>query len=254
MARFRAKALGRRAGRPRPELGAHAKRRTPLLLLLLGHRHRAAHRLREHREPAARARRRARDRDGGAAVARREPPAAARAAAHRVVRARRARRHRRPARRALDARRSIASLLPPEATDTLQFGLQRAGRALRRRRVARAPASLFGLFPALHSTRPDLVSALKAQAGQPSGARAAARFRTSLATAQIALSMALLISAGLFIKSLLNVSRVDLGVKIDNVVTLRRLAESERLRHRRDREHSSSGSKRSSARFPASPA
>src|SRR5206468_7063281 len=78
---------------------------------------------------------------------------------------------------------------------------------------------LFGLFPALHSTRPDLVSSLKGQAGQPSGARAAARFRTSLATAQIALSMALLIAAGLFTKSLFNVSRVDLGLKVDNVVT-----------------------------------
>jgi len=36
---------------------------------------------------------------------------------------------------------------------------------------------------------------------------------------QIALSMALLISAGLFTRSLFNVSRVDLGLKIDNVVT-----------------------------------
>jgi len=62
------------------------------------------------------------------------------------------------------------------------------------------------------------VSSLKGQAGQPSGARAAARFRTSLATAQIALSMALLVSAGLFTKSLMNISRVDLGVKVDNVI------------------------------------
>jgi putative ABC transport system permease protein len=77
---------------------------------------------------------------------------------------------------------------------------------------------LFGLFPALHSTRPDLVSALKGSAGQPSGARSASRFRTSLATAQIALSMALLVAAGLFTKSLLNVSRVQLGLKADNVV------------------------------------
>ena len=80
---------------------------------------------------------------------------------------------------------------------------------------------LFGLFPALHSTRPDLVSSLKGQAGQPSGARAAARFRTSLATAQIALSMALLVSAGLFTKSLANVSRVDLGLNADHIVTFR---------------------------------
>ncbi len=78
---------------------------------------------------------------------------------------------------------------------------------------------LFGLFPALHSTRPDLIATIKGAAGQPSGSRSAARFRTSLVTAQVALSMVLLISAGLFVKSLMNVSRVDLGMKIDNVVT-----------------------------------
>jgi predicted permease len=78
---------------------------------------------------------------------------------------------------------------------------------------------LFGLFPALHSTRPDLMTILRANSGQPSGARAAQRFRTSLVTVQIALSMALLISAGLFLKSLVNVTRVDLGIRTENVVT-----------------------------------
>jgi predicted permease len=82
-----------------------------------------------------------------------------------------------------------------------------------------ATGLLFGLFPALHSTRPNLVSALKGQSGQPSGARSAARFRTSLAVAQIALSMALLVAAGLFTKSLFNVGRVDLGLDADNVIT-----------------------------------
>src|SRR5262249_18282472 len=77
---------------------------------------------------------------------------------------------------------------------------------------------LFGLFPALHSTRPDLVTALKGTSGQPSGARSASRFRTSLATTQIALSMALLVSAGLFAKSLLNVSKVQLGLNADHVI------------------------------------
>jgi len=78
---------------------------------------------------------------------------------------------------------------------------------------------LFGLFPALHSTRPDLASTLKGQSGQPSGAKRAAMFRTSLAVFQIAISMALLIAAGLFVKSLAKVSRVDLGLKTENVVT-----------------------------------
>ncbi len=77
---------------------------------------------------------------------------------------------------------------------------------------------LFGMYPALHSTRRDLVTVLKGSSGQPSGARAAARFRNALATAQIALAMALLVAAGLFIKSLANVSRVDLGLTTENVI------------------------------------
>jgi predicted permease len=114
----------------------------------------------------------------------------------------------------------VASLLPPDATNTLEFGLQ--GRiVLFAAAVSLATGFVFGLFPAWHSTKPDLVSAIKAQAGQPSGARGAARFRNGLVTAQIALSMALLMCAGLFVKSLVNVSRVDLGLKIDNVVTFR---------------------------------
>jgi putative ABC transport system permease protein len=114
----------------------------------------------------------------------------------------------------------VASLLPPEATNTLEFGLQ--GRiVLFAAAMSLATGFVFGLFPAWHSTKPDLVSAIKAQAGQPSGARGAARFRNGLVTAQIALSMALLMCAGLFVKSLVNVSRVDLGLKIDNIVTFR---------------------------------
>jgi len=112
----------------------------------------------------------------------------------------------------------MATLLPSEVAGTINFSLDPSvlwfAAAL-----TIGTGLLFGLFPALHSTRPDLVSTLKGQAGQPAGARAAARFRTSLATAQIALSMALLVTAGLFTRSLLNVSRVDLGLKVDHVVT-----------------------------------
>jgi len=111
----------------------------------------------------------------------------------------------------------IASLLPNFAATTLDFHVDRTA-MLFGAALTIGTGLLFGLFPAIHSTRPDLVSSLKGQAGQPSGARAAARFRTSLATAQIALSMALLVSAGLFTKSLMNISRIDLGVKVDNVI------------------------------------
>ena len=112
----------------------------------------------------------------------------------------------------------ITTILPPEASAIIELTMRPAV-VLFTATLALATGVLFGLFPALHSTRPDLVSTLKEQAGQPSGARSAARFRTVLATAQIALSMTLLISAGLFTKSLLNVSRVDLGLKADHLVT-----------------------------------
>src|SRR5207249_8048926 len=112
----------------------------------------------------------------------------------------------------------IASLLPAFATAGVDWTVDRGALAFTAV-VAIATGLLFGLFPAIHSTRPDLAVTLKGQAGQPSGARSAARFRWALATTQIALSMALLVSAGLFTKSLMNISRVDIGAKVDHVIT-----------------------------------
>jgi predicted permease len=85
--------------------------------------------------------------------------------------------------------------------------------------LALATGALFGLFPALHATRPDLVTTLRSGVGKHSGGQSAARFRTGLVTAQIALSMALLISAGLFVKSLRNLGRVNLGLDVQNLMT-----------------------------------
>jgi predicted permease len=112
----------------------------------------------------------------------------------------------------------IASLLPSEATSTMTFSLD-APVLLFAFALSLATGIAFGLFPALHSTRPDLASTLKGIAGQPAGARSAAWFRTGLVTAQIMLSIALLGCAGLFIKSLMRVSRVDLGFTPDRIVT-----------------------------------
>ena len=112
----------------------------------------------------------------------------------------------------------ISSILPNDAAATLPLSIDPTV-LLFAAALTIGTGLLFGLFPAIHSTRPDLVSTLKGQAGQPSGARSAQRFRTTLATAQIALSMTLLACAGLFTKSLLNVSRVDLGINVNNVVT-----------------------------------
>ena len=112
----------------------------------------------------------------------------------------------------------VISLLPAEVQHMITFSLSGTV-ILFGIGLTFATGLLFGLFPALHSTRPDLVSTLKNQAGQPSGAKGAARVRLLLATSQIALAMTLLASAGFFVKSLLNVSRVDLGFKVDHVAT-----------------------------------
>jgi putative ABC transport system permease protein len=112
----------------------------------------------------------------------------------------------------------VTSLLPAEVQHTMPFAISGTV-ILYGVGLTLSTGLLFGLFPALHSTRPDLVSTLKNQAGQPSGAKGAARFRLLLATSQIALAMMLLGSSGLFVKSLLNVSRVDLGFTVDRVIT-----------------------------------
>jgi predicted permease len=112
----------------------------------------------------------------------------------------------------------IASIMPPDPAATIPRDVD-GTMLLFAGALAIGTGLLFGIFPALHSTRPDLITTIRANTGQPSGARAAARFRTSLVTVQIALSMALLISAGLFIRSLANVSRVDLGIQVENLLT-----------------------------------
>ncbi|MGA3187969.1 MAG: ABC transporter permease [Bryobacteraceae bacterium] len=77
----------------------------------------------------------------------------------------------------------------------------------------------FGLFPALQSTRPDLVPTLKSQSGQSSATGSANRFRKLLVTAQVAISLLLLICAGLFARTLVNLSTIDLGLKADHLLT-----------------------------------
>ena len=112
----------------------------------------------------------------------------------------------------------ISAMLPAEAAQLVAFEID--GRVLLfMAAVTLGTGLLFGLFPAMHSTRPNLVNTLKSVSGQPSGTRSAKAFRAILATAQITLSMALLAIAGLFTKSLANVSRVDLGINAENVIT-----------------------------------
>jgi predicted permease len=111
----------------------------------------------------------------------------------------------------------IGALVPPEAASILQLTLEPRALLFIAALVG-VTVLLFGLYPALHATRADLIGALRASTGQASS-RGQQRYRSALVTVQFAMSLALLAGAGLFIKSLVNVSRVDLGIRTDSLVT-----------------------------------
>ena len=85
--------------------------------------------------------------------------------------------------------------------------------------LALAVTALVGLLPAAQTTRRAALLALKAQAGQSGIGRRSTRYRMILAASQMALSMVLVVLAGLFTKSLSNLNRVDPGFKVDNLIT-----------------------------------
>lgn len=111
----------------------------------------------------------------------------------------------------------VASLFPPVLTGVVDVAI-RPRTLVFTAVVALGTGILFGLYPALHATRTELLAVIRANATQLAGARGATRFRNALVTAQIALAMALLGSAGLFLGSLVNVFRTDLGMRVENLV------------------------------------
>lgn len=80
---------------------------------------------------------------------------------------------------------------------------------------------LFGLFPALKLARTDSGPILQAYGARSSGGKGVARFRATLAATQVALSMTLLVLAGLFTQSLVHIARVDLGIRAESLATFR---------------------------------
>lgn len=77
---------------------------------------------------------------------------------------------------------------------------------------------IFGLAPALQSTRPELAGTLKDQVGSIAGGTSVG-LRKTLVAAQVSLSLLLLIGAGLFIRSLSNLKDIDPGFRIANLIS-----------------------------------
>src|SRR5207249_905296 len=78
--------------------------------------------------------------------------------------------------------------------------------------------SLFGLAPAWRATGLDLATSLK-QSRRTTGA--VSRLSKGLIVVQVALSLLLLVGAGLFIRTLYNLERVNLGFNQENLLLFR---------------------------------
>jgi putative ABC transport system permease protein len=79
---------------------------------------------------------------------------------------------------------------------------------------------IFGFVPAWQATKTNFNEALKE--GSKGAARSARhRMRSALVVGEVALSLVLLIGAGLMIRSFVQILRTDFGIKPDNVMTMR---------------------------------
>jgi putative ABC transport system permease protein len=80
---------------------------------------------------------------------------------------------------------------------------------------------LFGLAPALQTSRLDLNETLKEGARGTSGGVGRNRVRSALVAAEVALSLVLLVGAGLLIKSFIRLQQSGLGFSTENLLTMR---------------------------------
>ncbi len=79
----------------------------------------------------------------------------------------------------------------------------------------------FGILPAWQVSRPRLATALREGGRSGSAGLARQRARTTLLVAEVALAVVLLVGAGLFVTSFVRLTRVDLGMDVNNTLTVR---------------------------------
>ena len=84
--------------------------------------------------------------------------------------------------------------------------------------VSLAAGLLFGLYPSWEAARVSPAATLKDEAGQTSSTKGTALVRKAMVCAQVVVASVLLIPTGLFLKSMVNLLHVDLGIRTENVV------------------------------------
>ena len=87
--------------------------------------------------------------------------------------------------------------------------------------VALTTTVIFGIVPAIQSARQDPQEALRADGRHSTAGAGRRRLRAALTIGEVALSVALLIGAGLLIRSFARLQQVDPGFRTDNLMTAR---------------------------------
>jgi len=111
----------------------------------------------------------------------------------------------------------VPSLWSPYAIAAHEIGIDRTV-VLFTLGLSLATVVLFGLTPAMEASRVDLAESLK-DGGSATAARRAGRARTALVVVEIALSAVLLVGAGLLVRTLVHLGRVDLGFDPQQVLS-----------------------------------
>ena len=78
---------------------------------------------------------------------------------------------------------------------------------------------LFGLAPVIQTLRKDTVAALRDEGGAVASGARGVKLRSAFVVLQVALSLMLLVGAGLFVRTLHNAATVSLGYDIDRMLT-----------------------------------
>jgi putative ABC transport system permease protein len=113
----------------------------------------------------------------------------------------------------------LVAMSPPDIPRIQQVGLDARVLAFTLL-VAAATGLIFGLVPALHASKPELTDALKEGGRGTTESFRRNRVRSLLVVAEVALSLVLLIGAGLLIKSFVRLLDTDPGFDAHNVVAL----------------------------------
>jgi putative ABC transport system permease protein len=116
----------------------------------------------------------------------------------------------------VDALLAISPEDVPRLAET-SLDLRVAGFALL---ISLLTAILFGLTPALRAVKFDLHTTLK-EGGRSGAANSRSRLRRSLVVMETALAVVLLVAAGLLIRSVRELQRVDMGFRPDHLLTMR---------------------------------